>query len=175
VDAHYGYYAKRTILDRLHEDIFEPAKALGYQNRWLVGISLGGFGAPLYTSRHVSDVTGVVAIAPYLGGLAILEEIAAAGGIRRWNPNTIAEHDYERRVWAWLKRYERPETQWPTLSLAYGECDTYVAAHRVLSEILAPEQVFIESGRHDWITWQKLWRNILMSRCLASEAASTGN
>src|SRR5689334_19798570 len=36
VDAHYGYYANRTILDRLHADIFEPAKVLGYRDRWLI-------------------------------------------------------------------------------------------------------------------------------------------
>jgi len=106
VDAHYGYYANRTILDRLHEDIFEPAKALGYQNRWVVGISLGGFGALLYTSRHAADVTGVIAMAPYLGRTEIVEEIAAAGGIRSWRPDTLGEHDYERHVWAWLSGME---------------------------------------------------------------------
>lgn len=168
VDAHYGYYANRTILDRLHEDVFEPAKALGYQNRWMVGISLGGFGALLYTSRHAADVTGVIAMAPYLGRPEIIEEIAAAGGIGRWRPDMLGEHDYERHVWAWLKRYERPDTQGPALCLAYGKRDTFVAAHRALSAILPPEQVFVESGAHDWRTWQKLWRTILTSTYLSS-------
>lgn len=174
VDAHYGYYANRSILDRLHEDVFEPAKMLGYQNRWVVGISLGGFGALLYTSRHDTDVTGVVAIAPYLGKPAVVEEITAAGGIRNWRPNTLGEHDYERQVWAWLKQYGDPDTQGPALCLAYGERDTFVEAHRVLGAILPPEQVFVESGAHDWTTWQKLWHAILASdvfvqfdRCLS--------
>jgi pimeloyl-ACP methyl ester carboxylesterase len=171
VDAHYGYYANRTILDRLHEDIFEPAKALGYQNRWVVGISLGGFGALLYASRHAADVTGVIAMAPYLGRPALVEEIAATGGIRNWRPDTLGASDYERHVWAWLKRYERANVQCPTLCLAYGERDTFVDAHRMLSEILPPGQVFVESGAHDWMTWQKLWRAILTSPCLADGPA----
>jgi pimeloyl-ACP methyl ester carboxylesterase len=175
VDAHYGYYANRTILDRLHEDIFEPAKALGYQNRWVVGISLGGFGALLYTSRHAADVTGVIAMAPYLGRSEIVGEISAAGGLRSWRPDTLGEHDYERHVWAWLKRYEGPETQWPALCLAYGERDPFVDAHRELSAILPPEQVFVESGAHDWTTWQKLWRTILLtSTCLSSSLTRQG-
>lgn len=174
VDAHYGYYANRTILDRLHEDIFEPAKAMGYQNRWVVGISLGGFGALLYTSRHDIDVTGVIAIAPYLGRPSIVGEIADAGGVRSWRPDTLGEHDYERHIWAWLKRYERPDPPSPTLCLAYGERDTFVDAHRMLSAILPPEQVFVESGAHDWGTWQKLWRAILDSTCLSSNLAQRG-
>ncbi len=92
VDAHYGYYANRTILDRLHADIFESAKALGYRDRWLVGISLGGFGALLYASRHALEVTGVVAIAPYLGGSAMGQEIVRAGGVGSWTPTTIDDY-----------------------------------------------------------------------------------
>jgi pimeloyl-ACP methyl ester carboxylesterase len=164
VDAHYGYYANRTILDRLHADIFEPAKALGYQDRWLVGISLGGFGALLYASRHASDVTGVVAMAPYLGGSAMVKEIVTAGGVRSWTPTTIDDH--ERQLWAWLKQYEGREAALPALYLAYGERNTFVEAHRLLNAILPTGQVFVESGQHDWTTWKKLWRRILVSTCL---------
>ena len=163
VDAHYGYYANRTILDRIHSDIFEPAKALGYQERWLVGISLGGFGALLYASRHAVDVTGVVALAPYLGGSAIVREIVTAGGVRSWTPTIIDDYDYERQLWAWLKQYERREAALPALCLAYGERDTFVEAHRLLNAILPTGQVFVESGQHDWMTWKKLWRRILAS------------
>jgi pimeloyl-ACP methyl ester carboxylesterase len=166
VDAHYGYYANRTILDRLHADIFEPAKALGYQDRWLVGISLGGFGALLYASRHAGDLTGVVAMAPYLGDSAMVQEIVTAGGIRSWTPTTIDDHDYERQLWAWLKQYERRETALPALCLAYGEGDRFVEAQRLLNAILPTGQVFVESGQHDWTTWKKLWSRILASTYL---------
>jgi S-formylglutathione hydrolase FrmB len=166
VDAHYGYYANRTILDRLHADIFEPAKALGYQDRWLVGISLGGFGALLYASRHPMDVTGVVAMAPYLGGSAMVQEIVAAGGVTAWMPTTVDDRDYERQLWAWLKQYETREVGLPVLCLAYGERDTFVEAHRLLHAILPKEQVFVESGQHDWTTWKRLWARIIASTCL---------
>ena len=169
VDAHYGYYANRTIIDRLHADVFEPAKALGYRDRWLVGISLGGFGALLYASRHALDVTGVVAMAPYLGGHAIVQEIVAAGGVGSWMPTTIGDHDYDRQLWAWLKQYERREAALPALYLAYGERDMFVAAHQLLNPILPPEHVFVESGKHDWTTWKKLWGSILGSTCLVRE------
>ena len=163
VDAHYGYYANRTILDRIHTDIFEPAKALGYQERWLVGISLGGFGALLYASRHASDMTGVVAMAPYLGSAAIVHEIVTAGGLRSWSPTSIEDHDYERQLWTWLKQYQTRDTALPELCLAYGEGDRFVAAQRLLHAILPKEQVFVESGHHDWRTWKKLWNRILAS------------
>lgn len=166
VDAHYGYYANRTILDRLHADIFEPAKSMGYQHRWLVGISLGGFGALLYASRHAMDVTGVVAMAPYLGNSAMVQEIVTAGGVKAWTPTAIDDQDYERQLWAWLKQYETREVGLPVLCLAYGERDTFVEAHRLLNSILPTGQVFVESGRHDWTTWKRLWRRILESTCL---------
>ena len=170
VDAHYGYYANRTILDRLHADIFEPAKALGYQDRWLVGISLGGFGALLYASRHASDVTGVVAMAPYLGGSSMVQEIITAGGVRGWTSTASDDHDYERQLWAWLKRYGRREAGLPALCLAYGERDTFVEAHRLVQAILPAGHVFVESGQHDWRTWKKLWKSILASPCLGQVA-----
>jgi len=48
VEAHLGYYRDRTLLQRLREDVFIPAKADGYSDIWLVGISMGGLGAVLY-------------------------------------------------------------------------------------------------------------------------------
>src|ERR671930_1091173 len=42
VDAHYGYYGRRTVLERLAEDVVLPAREQGYREVWLVGISMGG-------------------------------------------------------------------------------------------------------------------------------------
>ena len=93
VDAHYGYYANKSILHRLHEDVFKPAKQRGYDYYWLVGISLGGFGALLYTSHHESDVTGIVAVAPYLGRPSLIDEIAGTVSLQREQPNEPAEDE----------------------------------------------------------------------------------
>src|SRR5690554_1606675 len=41
VNAHYRYYATRTLLDRLKEDVVDPAFARGYERIHFAGISLG--------------------------------------------------------------------------------------------------------------------------------------
>lgn len=41
VEAHLGYYANRSIVTRLKEDVIEPAKSAGYEQIWLAGISMG--------------------------------------------------------------------------------------------------------------------------------------
>jgi pimeloyl-ACP methyl ester carboxylesterase len=40
----------------------------GYGHVRAAGISLGGFGALLYASRYPEEVTGILAVAPFLGG-----------------------------------------------------------------------------------------------------------
>src|SRR6266550_1965963 len=53
VDAHFGYYLRRIVIERLRTDVIGPARATGgYKKIWLAGISLGGFGALLYASEH---------------------------------------------------------------------------------------------------------------------------
>ena len=56
VDAHFGYYAERILVERLHEDIIAPAKARGYENIWLLGISMGGLGALLYAAEYPNEI-----------------------------------------------------------------------------------------------------------------------
>ena len=50
VDAHFGYYMKRSLIPALDEDIIQPALEAGYENIWLLGVSMGGFGSLLYFS-----------------------------------------------------------------------------------------------------------------------------
>ena len=65
-DLHAGYYFRFNVLDRLHKDVIEPARSCGYQSIRLVGISLGGFGALLYTMEKTADIQGLMLLAPYL-------------------------------------------------------------------------------------------------------------
>jgi hypothetical protein len=51
---------KGTLLDRLETDVTTPAKGRGYQE-------MGGLGSLLYSRMHSAEVTGVLAIAPFLG------------------------------------------------------------------------------------------------------------
>src|SRR6266516_2850783 len=80
VDAHYGYYARRSIIDRLAHDIVLPARRRGYRELWLVGISMGGFGALSYLVHHVQHVERAVVLAPYLGEAKLIRELADVQG-----------------------------------------------------------------------------------------------
>jgi len=166
VDAHYGYYADCSILERLHQDIIAPARARGYEHIWLGGISMGGIGALLYAREFPADVSGVVALAPFLGEPKLVAEITAAGGFRRWrsDPGTS---DYPRQLWHWLKRYEESTAALPALYLGYGDRDKFAPAHRLLAAILPSERVLMVEGGHDWKTWRKLWA-LFLARKISS-------
>jgi pimeloyl-ACP methyl ester carboxylesterase len=156
VDAHYGYYADCSILERLRQDIIAPARACGYEQIWIGGISMGGIGALLYAREFPADVSGVLALAPFLGEPKLVAEITAAGGLRSWRSDS-GTSDYPRQLWQWLKLYERPTATLPALYLGYGDLDKFAPAHQLLAEILPTERVLVIEGRHDWKTWRKLW------------------
>ena len=93
VDAHVRYYQNRSVIDRLAEDVIRPARAQGYRQIWLVGISIGAVGAMLYADAHPDDVDGVVLIAPYLGTQLTADEIKRAGGLARWPSPEVKPDD----------------------------------------------------------------------------------
>ncbi len=156
VDAHLGYYRNRSFLERLRIDVIEPARARGYQRIWLTGPSLGGFGSLLYLCLGDSDdVVGAIAIAPYLGGRAILADIEAAGGADRWQPSGAGE-DFEREIWQCLQS-RAAESVW----LAWGEEDRIGRGNRLLAELMPPERVTTAPGGHRWTVWVELWTELL--------------
>ena len=65
------------------------AEAWWKQAVWI----LGGFIALAYAERWPADLNGLCLLAPYLGNRMMTAEIARAGGIRSWNPGTIADDD----------------------------------------------------------------------------------
>lgn len=160
VDAHIGYYANRTVVERLHEDVVLPARRLGYRSIMLAGISLGGFGSLLYVSRYPGIIDRVLLIAPYLGEPEIVQEIAAAG-LAAWKPSLPAGKDYERRLWAWLQGYATDRVpSMPPLYLGFGDADCFAPAHRVLSAVLPGDRVAIVHGGHTWPVWRQIWRQL---------------
>src|SRR5215217_1899155 len=156
VDAHYGYYADRSILTQLHQDVFLPAKTMPYRHVWLAGISLGGFGALLYASRFGDDLTGVVALAPFLGTKTVVSEITTAGGLTRWTATMTTTSDEIRSLWAWLETARQTPT-FPQLYLGFGQEDMFVEAHRILATRLPDTHVITAPGGHRWPVWQQLW------------------
>jgi len=161
LDAHYGYYAARVIHERINDDVIKTARDAGYKHIWLAGISMGGFGAASYAARHASQISGLLLFAPYLGHPALISEIAAAGGIRHWEPGHVSKDDYPRSVWAWFKHALSVEAAMPKIYLGYGKQDMFSRAHSLLEEALPENQVISIAGGHDWPTWKKIWKMLL--------------
>jgi pimeloyl-ACP methyl ester carboxylesterase len=137
VEAHLGYYQDRTLLQRLREDVIIPAKADGYSDIWLVGISMGGLGAVLYDSEYPGDVSGLFLLAPYLGdGL-----------------------DHE--IWQKLNGYAEGTKSVGRVFLGFGEKDRFAETNRAFARVLPANQVTTVPGNHDWPTWRILWPKLL--------------
>lgn len=159
VDAHLGYYMKRNLLPRLHEDIVLPARAAGYKKIWLLGISMGGFGSLLYAIEHSDAIDGIILLAPYLGDARLAEEIDASGGLAVWSGKSANFEEYEVGVWAWLQSAVYSHNGMPII-LGYGESDGAAETHKVLARALDPSDVYTRPGGHKWTTWRPLWKKV---------------
>lgn len=156
VDSRIDYVRDDSILRRLRNEVMQPARAQGYQQIWLAGISLGGFLAMIYAMAYPGEVAGLVALAPYLGPPELVTEIAAAGGAAGWqrSGHRLGPDALERQVWDWLAE---PPASAPPIWLGYGNDDRFVAAHRLLRERLPTGHSDSVPGGHDWAPWRSLW------------------
>ena len=170
-DAVYGYYARRNLVERLKTDVVEPARARGYEEVWLFGISMGGLGSLFYAQRE-PGLAAIVLFAPFLGDEEVIDEISKAGGATAWKaPEKLAEEDYQRMLWGWLQgALAKGE---PRVYLGFGTEDRMAPAHRLLAAALPKDRVFQESGGHDWATWRKLWDDFLEHSDFAQRCADT--
>ena len=140
----------------LHTEMIAAALARGRRRLWLLGISLGGMGALLYSQAHPTAIEGLILLAPYVGSSGLVAEVQAAGGLAGWQPGPISSFDIERGLMAGLKAGMPP-----SLYVGYGTTDRFAAAGRLLAADLAPDQVVVIDGGHDWPTWEQLWGEIL--------------
>ncbi len=175
VDAHRGYYSDRSIVDRLRDDVVAPALAQGYTRIWLVGISLGAFGALIYSEAHPRGIEGVALLGPYLGSRAASEEIAAQGGLAPWRAPTGAldPGDIDTIVWRWLQPYAigpKPASR-PDLYLGYGLGDRFAFGHKLLAAALPAERVFATEGGHDYPPWLRAWNRMLDTMPIKRDAS----
>lgn len=160
VDAHMGYYADRSISDRLIADVLTPARAQ-YDQIWLLGISLGGLGG-LLTARDAPElVDGVMLLSPWLGRRAAVDPVREAGGLAAWDGAPGPEAPWERSLWAWLR--EEHHNGWPSaeVHLGYGHRDLVVINHHTLAAGLEDSRVTPISGGHAWSTWRTLAREMV--------------
>ena len=176
VDLTYPYYVTRTAVPRLHEDILVPARAAGYRQIWLVGCSVGALGAIFYNHDHPGEISGIVALGPYLGEKEIAREIEAAGGLARWQPapGVMQGDDFRRQLWVAIRQARFDQPGHLPLVVGYGKLDRFAAGQRLLAGQLPADHVFTQFGFHDWGTWQHLWREILGSPVSPLPAASGG-
>lgn len=173
VDAHMGYFVERSIGERLREDVIAPAKAKGFEEIWLVGISLGGFGSLLYTKDHPGEISGIVALAPFLGDRKLIGEIVAAGGADSWRPVETPRKKNFIAFWDWLRGYRAPDADHPPLFLAYGRGDRFAKANGLLAEMLPADHVFQVEGGHTWRTWRRAWDAFLESEYVPGRTGAT--
>ena len=159
VDAHLGYYFKRTVLERLQVDVLQPARGRGYRRIVLVGVSLGGLGALLNERDYAGSVDALVLLSPYLGkDVRLFDRIAAAGGPAAW----AAGRDplaggVEEQIWTFLGTRS---AQLPPTWLLCGARDSLGPGHRLFATLLPTTQVRTIGGAHDWPTWRALWRDL---------------
>ena len=164
VDAHLGYYSDRSIIDRLQADIVAPARARGYRSLWLVGISVGAFGAMIHTQAQPEGITGVVALGPYLGKRSVTEQVRAAGGLARWQApgGVLAADEIDLILWRWLQGARADGGAAPVpLYLGYGLADRFLADDELLAAALPAGRVLTAAGGHDWPVWLTLWQRML--------------
>lgn len=157
-DAHSGYYFKGIAAERLWGDIIAPAKLSGYKRIWLVGISMGGFGALWTAQMRPEAITGIVVMAPFAGRPRVLRPIAEVG-VAKWQP-TAAKGTWDYELWRWLKTAPQPDSTVPPIWLAYGDDDAGTSVE-LLRQIVPKERVFTRPGDHDWDVWAPLWRTMI--------------
>jgi pimeloyl-ACP methyl ester carboxylesterase len=163
VDAHPGYYKDRTVLDRLQADVIAPARAKGYRNIWLVGVSLGGLGALIQARAQPADADGLILLSPYLGEPRVTDAVRADGGLRAWRgtvPDPLPD-DVDLRLWQWLQAYSTDPALRPPLYLGYALADRLAPANQLLAASLPADKVFTTAGGHDWPEWRALWKRML--------------
>jgi len=166
VDAHVGYYNNRSIVERLRIDVLEPARARGYRQVWLAGISIGAVGAMIYADARPDDVDGIVILAPYLGTRLAAQEIKTSGGLAAWRaPAVSADADLDATLWRWLQAQTGSGTNAATkrvpLFLGYGRDDRFAFNDDVLAQAMPRSHVFTADGGHDWPAWKPLWRDVV--------------
>ena len=147
------YYLKGAVLERLRTDVIGPARAKGYQQTWLIGMSMGGMGTLLYSRAHPDEVTGVLALAPYLGERALIDEIKTAGGLAAWNAAGDGE---ERALWRWLKAISSATERGPNLYVGWGTEDRLREGDGLLGAVLPKDHVISVPGAHKWTSWKKV-------------------
>lgn len=163
-DAHFGYYSERSILERLREDIVQPARDAGYREIWMLGVSMGGLGSTIYASTFQGEIDGIVMFAPFLGEGVVAESVRDAPSLAAWDPREVSiENDFDllqAQLWGWLQEQVGPEGTCE-LFLAYGDKDGPGTEDERLAEALPADRFVVHPGGHHWNVWMSLAHELL--------------
>jgi pimeloyl-ACP methyl ester carboxylesterase len=163
-DITFGYYSRHNVAATIHDDILGPIAARPYKQIWLVGVSMGGFGALLVARDPRSHIAGMFLMAPFLGDLGdhdLLSEIDHAGGLKQWSGDPGQTGNDQRDAWRYLKEITAHPDGPPVLFLGGGEKDPLSFSHRLLRDALPEKRVYETQGGHDWGPWAVLWDRFL--------------
>ena len=159
--------ANQNALSEIHDSLIQPSIVSGYQYIWLAGISIGGYITMAYADQYANQLAGLLLLAPYPGNRMTTAEIAYAGGVQSWNPETIPDEDTERGNWYWLKTHANTEVGniCPIeVHLGYGMQDRFAESHLMMAQALPAQNVDKILGDHVWPVWLQLWNQFLDKR-----------
>ena len=143
-------------MQRLHDQVVEPARQRGYREIYLAGASMGGMGA-IFEREHPGELAGLILMAPYIGEPELVNEIRAAGGLARWNagplPTELNRDNVPREEWRALQRWIQSPDRARHVWLVCGTDDGFVGAANVLAELLSPGHYISLGGGHAWTVW----------------------
>jgi S-formylglutathione hydrolase FrmB len=126
---------------------------------------MGGMGVLMYPVKKPGTITGILALAPFLGEKALIQEISDAGGLKKWQappPAAVINGDtYQRELWRWLKAVTSGAEPGPKLFLGFGSSDSLAPAARLLAAELPPDHVYEKPGKHAWEPWSQMWNQFL--------------
>lgn len=172
-DATNTYYFRRDVYERLEADVIGPAQARGYSQTWLIGNSLGGLGSLTYAQRNPGTVQGIVALAPFPGQDAALQnEVRRAGSLASWDPGVVRDDEsYSRSVWRWLREVTVQGAAGPELFIGWGDQDKFAKDDALMASALPKERVLHARGGHTWKTWRGLFDQFLSESTFAQRCA----
>jgi len=161
IDVQPTLYLKKRIVKKMKNRVIDPAKARGYEHIYLLGTSLGGHAALLYTMEHPNDIDGLFLVAPYISDPFVTKIIREAGGLLAWDECPLYAWEYSCKLWKSIRAYLSIPERRASVFLGYGTEDRFVVSCQLFAEVLSPENVFTAPGGHSWKTWQELWEKML--------------
>ena len=172
-NAHFGYYRKRTIKERLSIDIIDPAIADDYEEIWLAGVSMGGLGSLLYLRCCEEKITGVVLLAPYSGSGGLHKDINAYLNGEQEPPwaGSESSEDSIPALWRWMVENEQALGD-GRVWLGYGDEDR-LSGHQLLAQLMPDDHVVEVSGGHKVKVFMRIWNQILARDPMAGDTEST--